>query len=296
VAGPAVSVATDEEARATARRLWARLEAVHVLVYFSPQVRDVHAAAGIDDRMSSYVASRLGPLGPVGPELATAVLYGFSPRLVASVLPALWTRITPDEAVEVTNVGVARTLGPLVDGLEGEVARAAELARQAASFHPILGRPLAAARAGVAWPHDPALVLWEAATRIRESRGDGHLACLVEADLDGPASHLTVRGDDPDVRRRMAATRGWTDAEWDAAADRLRTRGLLDDDGVLTDAGRALRSHLEERTDALAAPPWEALGAGPTEQLRQALRPLVRRIAEAGILPGSVARRLEGRG
>jgi hypothetical protein len=294
VAGPAVSVATDEEARETARRLWVRLEAVHVLVYFSPEVRSAHAEVGVEDRMSSYVASRLGPLGPVGPELATAVLYGFSPRLVASVVPGLWSRIAPADAIAATNRGVARALAPLVEGLDDDVARAAELARQAASFHPIVGRPLAAARAGVAWPADPALALWEAATRIRESRGDGHLACLVEADLDGPASHLTVRGDDADVRRRMGATRGWTDAEWDAAAERLRARGLLDGDGALTDAGRTLRSRLEERTDALAASPWVALGAETTEQLRLALGPLVRRIVEAGVLPGGVARQLVG--
>jgi hypothetical protein len=283
-----------ETPAATARRLWTRLEAVHVLVYFAPQVRDAHAELGLDTPMLSYVASRLAPLGPVGPELATAVLYGFSPRAVASAVPEVWRRVPPERAVEVTREAVGRVLEPLVVGLEDDVARAAELARQAASFHPVVGRPIAAARAGVTWPDTPPMVLWEAATRIRESRGDGHVACLVEADLDGAASHLSVRGDHPELRRRLGALRGWSDAEWDVAARGLRERGLLDPDGALTDAGRQLRERLESRTDELAAPPWTALGDEMTEQLRQATSPLVHRIMDAGVLPGAVARHLSG--
>jgi hypothetical protein len=294
VAGPAVSVASDEEARLTARRLWTGLEAVHVLVYFAPEVREAHAAAGLDTRLLSYVASRLGPLGEAGPELATAVLYGFAPRAVAGAVPEVWRRISPSEAVEVTTAAVGRVLEPLVDGLDREVLRAAENARQAASFHPIVGRPLAAARASLPWPDSPALVLWEAATRIRESRGDGHVACLVEADLDGPSSHLTLRGDTPEVRRRYGALRGWTDPEWDAAARSLEARGLLAQDGSLTAAGRELRTRLEQRTDELAARPWVALGAELAEQLRQDLSPLVRRIIAAEVLPGGIARHLAG--
>jgi hypothetical protein len=282
------------EAQRTARRLWTRLEAVHVLVYFAPQVREAHAAIGLDTPMRSYVGARLAPLGPIGPELATAVLYGFAPRSVASVVPEVWERVAPEEAVQVTREAIASTLEPLVDGIEDDVARAAEIARQAASFHPIVGRPIAAACASLPWPEPPPLVLWDAATRIRESRGDGHVACLVEADLDGASSHLTVRGDGPDLRRRLGALRGWSDAEWDAAARRLRARGLLAEDGALTEAGRALRDRLEARTDALAAPPWVALGEDVTEQLRQATSPLVRRIMDAEVLPGALTRRLAG--
>jgi hypothetical protein len=284
----------SETPAATARRLWTRLEAVHVLVYFAPQVRDAHEELGLDTPMLRYVASRLAPLGPVGPELATAVLYGFSPRAVASAVPEVWRRVTPEQAVEVTREAMGRVLEPLVAGLEDDVQRAAELARQAAALHPLVGRPIAAACAEVPWPDTPSMVLWEAATRIRESRGDGHVACLVEADIDGAASHLSVRGDHPELRRRLGALRGWTDAEWDAAARRLRERGLLDDAGALTDAGRQRRDRLESRTDELAAPPWVALGGPMTEQLRQATSPLVHRIMDAGVLPGAVARHLSG--
>lgn len=288
----AVTVSSQEGARRTARRLWTRLEAVHVLGYFAPEIRQAHAEVGLDTPMLSYVAARLGPLGRVGPELATAVLYGFAPKLVATAVPEVWRRVSPEQAVDATVVGVARALAPLVRGIEDDVVRAAELARQAATFHPVVGRPLAAAWSALPWPDDPTLALWVAATRIRESRGDGHVACLVEADLDGAASHLSVRGDRPELRRRLGALRGWSDAEWDAAARGLMARGLLADDGALTDAGQALRERIEERTDELASPPWVALGPQLSEQLRQATSPLVRRIIDAEVLPGSLVRHL----
>jgi hypothetical protein len=292
MAGTDAAVMADQRARATARRLWTRLEALHVLVYFAPEVRAAHAEVGLETRMASYVAARLGPLGAVSPELATAVLYGFAPRAVTGAIPDVWRRIAPSEAIEVTNEAMGRVLAPLVEGLDAEVVRAAEIARQAASFHPIIGRPLAGARASLPWPQEPALALWEAATRIRESRGGGHVACLVEADLDGPSSHLSLHGDRPKVRERYGALRGWTEAEWDAAARGLRARGLLAEDGALTGEGRHLRTHLEDRTDALAAPPWTALGEAISEQLRRAMSPLVQRIMASGLLPGAIARNL----
>ena len=36
-------------------------------------------------------------------------------------------------------------------------------------------------------------------------------------------------------------SRGWSAEEWEAARERLATRGLVDESGVATDAGRALR-------------------------------------------------------
>jgi hypothetical protein len=105
-------------------------------------------------------------------------------------------------------------------------------------------------------------VLFEAAARIRESRGDGHVASLVAAGIDGCESHLTLAGDTEKVRRVLQPRRGWTDAEWEAAVRRLRDRGLLDDDGALTAAGADVRAGIERRTDALAVPPVAGVRGG----------------------------------
>ena len=271
------------------RKLWGRLEAIHVLAYFAPSVLEAQARLGLGDRMVGYIAGRSAPMGPVGPELVTAAFYGFSPAMIAHALPSAWDTAAPERVLGANQ----RALSELLHGLIGEaeeLPRAAELAREAALLQPVLGRPLAAAWSGVAWGEDPELVLWQAATRIRESRGDGHVALLVDAELDGVEAHLTTRGDTPKLRAILGATRGISDAEWDAAAGRLRGRGLLDDDGALTPEGVALREHLERRTDELVAPAWAAFGAERCASLLAALDPLVARVLDAGIVPGVVAR------
>ena len=46
----------------------------------------------------------------------------------------------------------------------------------------------------------------------------------------------------------------------DAGFERLKRRGLMTGDEVLTDAGRAFREEIEVRTDELERPVVEALG------------------------------------
>jgi hypothetical protein len=286
-------LATTAEERASARRLFLHLECVHVPQYFSPLVAEAHQQLGLELPWGGYTAGRIAPMGPVGPEIATAVFYGFAPRLLRSALPASWQAASPEAVHAATVEAVGRTLAPVLDGLDAEVARAAELARQAALMHPIVGRPLAAARSAAPWPDDPRLVLFEAATRIRESRGDGHVACLVAAGVDGCESHLTIAGDGEKVRAVLQPRRGWTDAEWDAAIGRLRERGLLDGHGALTDAGRQVRDGIETRTDALTVPAWRAFGDARRDQLLEVMRPIARALAATKLVPGVVGRRLD---
>lgn len=283
----------DADARTTARRMWARLEIVHTLVYFAPSVLAAKAEVGLKGQMMGYAASRIAPMGAVGPEVAVATFYNFSPRLLHRALPDAWSFASPDAVLDATQTAVADLLRDLWAGQSEQVAEAAELAREVALLHPIVGRPLAAAWSSVAWSDRPELVLWQAATRIRESRGDGHLALLVGHGVDGVETHLTLKGDSPKLRQLLSPLRGWSDDEWDAAADRLRDRGLLDVDGALTEAGTTLRADLEHATDVLAAPPWTEFGPDATERLEVALQPLVARVLDAGVLPGVIARRAD---
>lgn len=273
----------------TGRRVWGRLEAIHVLAYFAPPVLEATVQLGLEDPMVGYIAGRSAPMGQVGPELVTAAFYGFSPAMVARALPAAWATARPEQVLQAKQQALQELLRDLV-GDADELARAAELAREVSLLQPILGRPLAAAWSSVPWGDDPALVLWQSATRIRESRGDGHVAVLVEAQLDGVEAHLAMRGDTPKLRAILGAIRGITHAEWDAAADRLRGRGVLDAEGALTAEGVALRDRLERRTDELAAPAWGAFGSDRSAALLEALDPLVARILDVGIVPRIVAR------
>lgn len=281
---------TDPRERATARQLWAHLEVVHTPVYFAPAVHDALDALGLPRPTGGYTASRIAGAGAVTPHTALAAFYGFAPAFVHAALPAAWEVATPQQVLDTTLDAVDRTLAPLVAHLD--LDRAAELAREVAELHPIAGRPMAASRAGVPWPDAPHLVLWEAATRIREARGDGHHAVLLAAGIDGCAAHLTAQGDSAAVRAATKDRRGWSDPEWQAAIARLQARGLLAADATLTDEGRRFRGRLEEATDAVAAPPWVAFGDEPTGQLHRSLGPVVTAIASAGFLPDRVTARV----
>jgi hypothetical protein len=272
-----------------ARRAWGRMEAIHTLHYFAPAVHAAHQRIGLDDVRMGYVASRSAPMGPVGPELVLATFYGFAPSFIAAAVPEAWNRVTPTQVLDASLQALGATLAEHLGDLHADVVRAGELARELASLHPILARPLAAAWSSVPVADDPYIALWQAVTIIRESRGDGHLACLLDAELDGTEVHLLARGDSPKLRQILGAMRGWSDPEWDAAVARLQDRGVLAADGTPTEAGRTLHRRIERRTDELAAPPWAAFGASG-EQLVDTLEPIVERLAASGILPGVVVR------
>ena len=59
--------------------------------------------------------------------------------------------------------------------------------------------------------------------------------------------------------RSYSRTRAWTDAQFDAAHERLQQRGFTDATGF-TEAGRALREQVEIDTDAQMSRAMAALG------------------------------------
>ena len=54
----------------------------------------------------------------------------------------------------------------------------------------------------------------------------------------------------------------------------MRDRGLIGDDGWLSDTGRAVRHRVEALTDDLAAKPYERLGPDELDELVATLEPL----------------------
>ena len=117
---------------------------------------------------------------------------------------------------------------------------------------------------------------------LREFRGDGHVACLVEAGVDGCESLVlhAAMGEVP--ARTLRTTRGWSDDAWAAAVDRLRGRGWVEADGSFTDAGREAREAIEARTDELALAPWAAIGEDGCAELRSLVRPYSKAIVGGG--------------
>nr|WP_308121263.1 hypothetical protein [Actinoplanes bogorensis] len=263
-------------------------EPLHAMIYFVPEAPARYAELGVGP-MEGYFASRGAVFGECGPGVVAATFYNFNPEMIARALPAAWDSTTPDAMLEarLSAADAALTRGLGADVLASpEVAEAAGLARRAAEAATAWpqGRPLFAAHAELPWPEPPHLVLWHAQTLLREFRGDGHVAALLAAGIGGTeALVLHVASGDMD-ERFLRVSRGWRREAWATAAEGLRERGLLDAEGGLTDAGRALRAEVEAATDRMADPAYDAIGTDACVRLAELTRPLSRTVVKAGML------------
>ncbi|OEJ93521.1 SCO6745 family protein [Streptomyces thermolilacinus] len=267
----------------------------HSTVYFSPEFGEELAGVGVTDPHAAYFAGRAAAMGAVGAGAVAGTFYNFDHALIARHLPAVWETASPADVLAARLRAVDRTvrrlLGDAVDS--AELAEAAELALRATEACARHARPLYAAHADLPVPDAPHLAYWHAATLLREHRGDAHLAALLSAGLDpleAVVSHTaTGTGVSP---RWVLASRGWEQADWDAAVERLRDRGLMDEGGALTEAGAALREEVEDHTDRMDTAPYARLGAAGVERLTELAKRFLATAAAAGAFP----RDLTGRG
>ncbi|MEU3409050.1 hypothetical protein ABZ766_34590 [Streptomyces sp. NPDC006670] len=276
-----------------ARRCWhAAINPLHATSYFSPELFEELGALGVTHRVAVNLASRSAAMGAVGPGTVTATFYNYRHDLVSRHLPAVWDTATPEQVLAARLRAVDRSLRRLLGPetiASPELAEAADLAIRATEACTRHGRTLYAAHADLPVPEEPHLRLWHATTLLREHRGDGHLAALLITGLDpleALVSHTaTGRGM---TAKWVKSIRGWEQSDLDAAADRLRARGVLDAAGELTDEGHALRERLETETDRLDAAPYEHLGAAGTARLHALGGALVRQVIGAGAFPADL--------
>jgi Helix-turn-helix family len=306
--------------------MWTLFEPIHAVTYFTAEARSAYEQAGLRGFWRGYFAGRAAPLGVAGAASAAVVaasFFNFAPAFVARAIPGVWELITPEEALRVRLAGAAEGLGRLLAGREAEAAAAAGLLWRAIGELDFSGRVLAAANAALPVPpgEDAAASsgssgpsasaasaassaslaaaglgrLWQAATLLREHRGDGHFAALAAADIDG--CEAVVLRCCLDLRREdMQPVRGWTDEAWDGALSRLAARGWVDADGALTSAGREAHAAVEEATDRAASRPWARLGPEATAEVAAVLTPLARACAAALPYPSPIGVPAPGRG
>jgi Helix-turn-helix family len=265
-----------------ARSMWTLFEPVHAVSYFRPEPRSAFEGAGLRGFWRGYFAGRAAPLGTASATVISASFYNFAPAMVARAIPGIWELISPAEALRIRLEGATGALRELLGGLESEAAVAADLLWRVAGELDCAGRVLAAANAALPVPHDGLARLWQAATVLREHRGDGHFAAMVAAGIDG-CEALVLRCC-LDLRREdMQPVRGWTDEQWDAARSRLADRGWIGPDGELTSAGHTAHAAVEDATDRAAARPWARIGTAATAELADILTPLAQ--ACANVMP-----------
>ena len=273
-----------------ARKMWRTLEPVHGLVYFAPEAREEYARLGFEEHRAGYFATRAAPMGAVGADVVIATFFNFHPDLVRRHIPKAWAASPPERIVDarfrLAGAALERLLGSAVDS--AEMVEAATLARAAALACRPEGRPLYAGHASLAWPAGPHVELWHAITLLREHRGDGHIAVLTSENVSA-CEALVVHAATGEVPAAVLRTsRAWPDDEWELARQGLRARGWLDAEGALTEAGRAHRMNVEQRTDSLAMGPWRHIGSEACNRLRALVRPWSRAVVDAGTFATSI--------
>lgn len=272
-----------------ARRTWMTLEPIHGMVYFTPFGPPIYESVGLEGR-GQYFATRAAAFGRVSPEVVTSTFFNFAPALVRSAMTTVWDRVTPEEVLAARLRVVAASLrGAAPDLIANDATkRAAELATIAArsACERVDGKPLFAAHASLAWPTEPHLALWHAQTLLREYRGDLHIALLLTEGLSGLDALITHGATGVVPLAMLQQLRGWSEDEWHAGIDSLRSRGIITPGEVgLTEKGAALRQRLEDRTDELSADAWAVLGDDGCRELRACARPLSAAVIEAGWSP-----------
>jgi hypothetical protein len=255
---------------------------VHAVTYFAPEARAALDGLGYRGFWMGYFAARSAPLGIVPTEVVTAIFYNFAPERVARALPAAWQIAGPEAALRARQDSAVAALRRYGLGGDENVGVAAELAGRAARQAPLDGRPLFAANLALTWPDDPLAALWHAATLLREQRGDAHVAVLIAAGVTGRECNVLQAAAGGVPRDYIARTRDYDEAAWRHHEQRLAERGLLNDDGSLTPAGRELKDHIESRTDAIALSALGALSDDEVETLFRALTPITRAVVAAG--------------
>lgn len=273
-------------------RAYRAVEPLHSHMYFAPEHDAGFSALGLKPGRMSYFAGRAAPMGAVGAGVVTATFYNFSPSLVAHMIPRAWTLASPEQVVDarwdIARGSLTRLLGQ--DAIDSaEFAELAGLLREACDALTPEGRPLYAGTADLGWPGEPLLDLWHAATLLREYRGDGHVAALLHADLNGLEALITHTSTGRGFALPAAkATRGWSNEEWAAESAALVERGLLDEDGGLTPDGNDLRARVEAETDVLAADPWLLLGQERTERVIELGKGFARLLVAGGAFPREI--------
>lgn len=130
-------------------------------------------------------------------------------------------------------------------------------------------------------PDDVVARIFHAASMLREHRGDGHIAALMVEGVARLEAHVLLALNMNMPAEKFGRIHHLPAPQLAAVIDGMRHRGLIADDGWLSEKGRAVKQRVELLTDNLAVKPYEILEPGELDELRQALEPIVKLLVAA---------------
>lgn len=266
-----------------ARDWWLAFEPIHAVVYFDPECLAAMDALGFRGFWMGYFAGRAAPLGAVGPEPVTASFFNFHPAPARRALPEAWSTASPADAWATRSHAATQVLGRVDPGVARTARAIVPGLRALLDGVPDAGRPLFAATRATGEPDDPVTALWYWCTCLREHRGDGHVAALTAAGLDGCEALVLIAASEGLPVELLRTSRGWSEDEWSFARDRLVRRGLMDSGGITPD-GVALRRWIEGTTDDLAGMVTGRVSGASAVSLLSGLSSVAAAVRAAGVI------------
>lgn len=260
----------DQQITSRARALASAVEPVAGQVYFSPECHANYEALGFgpspgefggvaSPEMESYFCSRGSVMGQVPGSVIAAAFGVFNHVLVEKIVARGWQKTDAPTICRARDDGaVAQLRRVLGDRPEGVDEARSLLERAQADLEPY-GKSLYAGLASLERFDDPLADCWRLADRLREYRGDAHIAAWTSAGLDACQIGLLSELYWGLRARSYSRTRMWSDEQYDAAEAALAERGFVADQH-LTGEGLAFREEIEVVTDRQCQPIVEALG------------------------------------
>ena len=253
-----------------ARTLGSLLEPITGQVYFSPECHENYVALGFNPSPSkangvalpdgpAYFTSRGSVMGQVPGEVVAAAFGVFNPAAVIPSVTFGWTKTDAATICQARDDGAIAQLVRLIGEAPHGITRINELLERAVAPLRPEGRPLYAGLRSQQIPDSPVGAMWRRGDMLREYRGDSHTAAWISAGLNATEIGLLTELYWGLPMRSYSRTRAWSDADFDAAADSLRGRGLIDDNGF-THTGREARELIETVTDAQMSHAIAAVG------------------------------------
>ena len=275
------------EFTALARTIRTIVEPIAAGVYFAPEAQAEYRELHPDlNYFESYFCSRSACLGAAPWTVVTAAFAAFKPAAVESAISGGWTKTTPSAILGARERGATAQLERILGDVatEAEVRTATEILYSMTDGVDRSGRALFAGLSLLDRPTSVFGAFWHAADLVREHRGDGHIAAWIPF-LDSTEITVLTELAWEIPPRSYVYTRGWDEAEVDAAYARLESRGLIAD-GAMTAAGAELRARIEQTTDEATRCVLDRLGER-ADELVALVGPWAEAVVASGGYPAS---------